>query len=118
MPPVVTQASTVSCDHPPAPPGGGQVALVSATRGVLSVQGRTVLSGTLANAPIGPGCALASTSSPPCTQVTAQNPGGTSAVLKVDGEPVVLATASGQASGSPGATWSVKDARQTILRAV
>jgi hypothetical protein len=118
MPLVVTEAARVSCDHPPTPPGGGPVALAGATRGVLTVEGRAVLGGTLANSPIGTGCALASTSSPPCTQVSAQNPASTSSVLKMDGTPVLLATASGPAAGSPGATWSVKDAGQTILRAV
>jgi len=117
MPPVLTDASTVSCDHPPTPPGGGEVALASAARGVLTVDGRAVLGGTLANAPIGAGCALAANNQA-CTQVTSQNPGSTSTVLKVDGTPVLLATASGQAKVAAGATWSVKDAGQTILRAV
>ena len=118
MPAVITDASTVSCDHPPTPPGGGAVAVASAARGVLTVEGQAVLGGTLANAPIASGCALASAGSAPCTLVSAQNPGSTSRVLKVGGTPVLLATASGPATGSPGATWSVKDAGQTILRAV
>jgi hypothetical protein len=118
MPAVITDASTVSCDHPPTPPGGGAVALASAARGVLTVEGQAVLGGTLANAPIDSGgCGLASAGSTPCTLVTAQNPGSTSRVLKLGGAPVLLATASGPATGSAGATWSVKDAGQTILRA-
>jgi hypothetical protein len=115
VPAVLTTASSVSCDH--APPGSGKLTLDAAATGVLKVDGTTVLSGTLMGAPIGSGCTQ--TGSPglvPCTAVMAQT-GGTSTVLKANGSPVLLDTASGATNGVPDTKWSVKDAAQTVLTA-
>ena len=117
MPFVLTESSSISCDHPPT--GGGPLSTTAAAVGPLKVEGTTVLSGSLAPTTIDPGCLTpASQSSAPCAGTTSQS-GGTSTVLKVNGTPVLLDTASGETSGKPepGNTWSVKDAKQTVLKA-
>jgi hypothetical protein len=116
VPLVLTESSAVSCDHPPS--GGGALTLEAAAVGVLSVEGNTVLSGSLSAAVIKPGCGQSppSSSTTPCLQVQSQS-GGTSTVLKVDGRAVLLKTAKGDTNGKPDTNWSVKDAGQTLLRA-
>jgi hypothetical protein len=117
MPFVLTESSNVSCDHPPT--GGGPLTLTVAAVGPLKVGGATVLSGSLSPTDIGFGCSTpASQNTTPCKATKSQS-GGASTVLKVLGRPVLLDTASGETAGlpSPGNTWSVKDAKQTVLKA-
>jgi hypothetical protein len=116
MPLVLTLASAVSCDHPPT--GGGALTLAPAALGVLSVDGDVVLSGSLAPTAIGAGCGQTppSSSTTPCLLTSSQS-GGTSSVLKVDGKPVLLATAKGETNGKPDSKWSVKDAGHNLLQA-
>jgi hypothetical protein len=114
---VLTESSSISCDHPPT--GGGPLVTTAAAVGPLKVAGATVLCGSLAPTTIDPGCSIQpSQSTAPCIATTSQS-GGTSAVLKVAGQAVLLETAGGETAGkpSPGNTWSVKDANQTILKA-
>jgi len=117
MPFVLTEGSSISCDHPPT--GGGPLTTTAAAVGPLKVEGATVLRGSLAPTGIDTGCATQpSQNTAPCLATTSQS-GGNSSVLKVDGSPVLLRTASGETNGqpSPGNTWSVKDAKQTVLKA-
>ena len=114
MPPVLTVASTVSCDHAP----GGSLTLTGAAAAGLSVDGNAVLAGSLAAAPIGSGCSQpASSTTAPCTASTGQT-AGPAQVLSVNGAPVLLATAAGTTSSMAPGTWSAKDAKQTVLGAV
>jgi hypothetical protein len=114
VPLVVTASSVVSCDHPPT--GGGALTLGGV--GPLSVNGVNVLSGSLASAAIGSGCSQTppSQTTAPCLASSSQDD-GTSNVLKIDGVPVILDTATGKTNGKPGNTWSVKDAKQSVLKA-
>jgi hypothetical protein len=114
---VLTTSSSVSCDHPPQP-GGGAVVLGGAVRGVLTIKGATVLSGSLANAPVDAGCAQKGPNQVPCATIAEQFAASTSTVLSVEGEPVLLDTAQGlTAQGAPDRSWSVKDAGHDLLRA-
>jgi hypothetical protein len=115
MDPVLTEASSVSCDHPPT--GGGKVAL-EATQDVLKVDGNAVLTGSLANAAIAVGCAQTNTAAGQviCSLVQSQT-GETSRVLTVNGTAVLLHKSSGQTNGKPDAAWSSKDAGQAVLKA-
>jgi hypothetical protein len=115
MPYVLTTGSSVSCDHPPT--GGGALTLAVAATGVLKVEGRTVPSGTLAGATIASGCAQRGPNENPCLTASTQSPGSMSQVLRVDGLPVLLETASGSTPGVPGNTWSAKAAGQSVLKA-
>jgi hypothetical protein len=114
MPLVLTESSVVRCDHPPT--GGGALELAGA--GPLSVNGAKVLSGSIAPASIGSGCTQTppSQTTTPCLVASSQDD-GRSSVLKVDGVPVVVDTATGKTNGKPGSTWSVKDATQRVLKA-
>jgi hypothetical protein len=116
MPLVLTDASAVSCDHPPS--GGGALTLEPAALGAFSVEGNTVLSGSLGATVIKPGCGQSppSSSTTPCLQTLSQT-SGTSTVLKVEGKAVLLETAKGDTNGKPDAKWSVKNAGQTLLKA-
>lgn len=114
---VLTESSSISCDHPPT--GGGPLKLALAAIGPLKVGGATVLSESLVPAVIDPGCQTPpGQGTAPCLATKSQS-GGTSTVLKVLGRPVLLHTAKGETTGqpSPGNTWSVKDANQTVLKA-
>jgi hypothetical protein len=110
VPLVLTDASSVQCLH------AGALALAGAATGVLTVDGKTALSGSLADATIA-ACKQTAPNTVQCQTASSQNAGGTSHVLKVEGVPVLLESASGITSGSPGNTWSVKDAAQTLLKA-
>ena len=113
MPLVLTSGSTVSCDHPP----GGALDLEPAAAPVLSVDGNPVLAGSLGSAKIGPGCSQAqSNTTHPCDAASSQI-GGTSQVLKVNGVSVLVASAKGATNSAPPATWSVKDAKQSVFGA-
>lgn len=112
---VLTDGSDVSCDHPPS--GGGALTLTVAAVGPLTVDGATVLSGSLAPTAVGGGCSQpVSQSSAPCLATVSQT-AGTSTVLSVNGRPVLLDDAAGQTNGKPDSAWSAKAARQNVLRA-
>jgi hypothetical protein len=99
MPLVLTESSSISCDHPPA--GGGPLTTAAVSVGPLKVEGATVLSGSVSPTVIGSGCATpASQNTAPCLATTSQS-GGTSSVLKVNGTPVLLDSVSGETNGQP-----------------
>ncbi len=110
MPLVITEASSVQCLH------AGAVALTGAATGVLTVNGKTVLAGSLSGASIG-GCGQTGPNTSQCETASSQNPGGTAQVLKVETVPVLLESARGLTSGFPGNAWSVADPNQTLLKA-
>jgi hypothetical protein len=113
---VLTEASSVSCDHPPA---GGGAATLTAMQAVLKIAGDAVLISTLMGSPINAVNCAQQPSPPsikPCSSVVTQTVGA-SAVLKVNGSPVLLKSSTGTTDGTPLNTWSAKDTGQTVLRA-
>jgi hypothetical protein len=85
----------------------------------LKVVGKAVLTMTLQGSPLNAAnCAQQppTAGNKPCSSVMTQT-GGTAAVLKVNGAPVLLISASGTTDGTPLNTWSAKNAGQTVLRA-
>jgi hypothetical protein len=118
---VLTEASTVSCDHPPPGASMGGAATLSATQAVLKIAGQAVLVNTLVGSAINAaGCARQPPpqTNKPCSSIVTQT-GGASTVLKVEGSPVLLKLSTGVTDGAPvpSNTWSAKDAGQTVLRA-
>jgi hypothetical protein len=100
--PVLTVDAKVVCNH------GGQVK-VGASQHKLLVAGSPVLvSGDMEGKSVD-GCVPPS--GPPCKTVVSTT-GGAAAVLKVDGKPALLASATGQTNIG---TWSVLVAGQTKL---
>jgi hypothetical protein len=116
---VLTETSSVSCDHPLPGRSAGGAATLTATQAVLKVVGDAVLVGTLSGSTIGAAdCAQKPPpqTNKPCSSILTQTVGA-SAVLKVNGSPVLLRSSAGTTDGTPLNTWSVKDAGQTVLRA-
>ncbi len=119
---VLTETSSVSCDHPvpPEETNGGAVVL-EAGQSVLKIDGSYVLAKNLQESLIdSSGCSLSPPPPPTnkkCSLVMIQI-SGFSSVLKVDGSPVLLTSAGGSTDGLPEpSTWSAKDAEQDVLRA-
>jgi hypothetical protein len=93
--PVLTTASTVTCNHVPF----GRVALSGTAK--LRVAGAPVLLAGGVGPGIGPGCVKVGTSDVPCTAVTPLTPPltGLSTKLRAGGSPVVLRTLTAATNG-------------------
>ena len=109
MPAVLTTGSTVQCSHQ-AP------VTLKASKSKLKAAGNPVLvASDLTGATI-VGCPNTGPGLKPCT--TTQSPvAGVATKLSVGGQPVLLETATGATDGNPPATWSVKTAGQSVLKA-
>lgn len=107
---VLTMGATIACPH------GGSVMIVSG-RTKLTVDGNPVLTAAdLIGAPI-LGCTNTAPGFTPCLAV-ASVLAGFSTRLAVDGQPVLLETATGMTNGTPGPfPWSVRSAGQSKLEA-
>jgi hypothetical protein len=108
---VLTTASTVKCAH------GGTVTL-KASQSQLLVAGNPALTALdLVGAPIQSCPVVSSPSSAPCVTVATVIVGPATTLL-VNGQPVLLDTATGLTNGVPSpATWSVSSAGHTTFAA-
>lgn len=114
---VLTNNSSLSCDHPLV--GGGAIEAI-ASQSVLKINtNNLVLVETLIGSSITTGCIQTNTSNGeiPCKTILSET-NGKSSVLKVNGRSVLIEEISGQtAEGKPDNSWSAKDANQTVLNA-
>jgi len=111
---VITEASSLQCQH-----GGTITPKADAVSGLLTVEGKGVLTKSLVGSKVGTNCSQQTntqTGSQQCGKVSTETPGASS-VLTVGGEAVLLKSDSGTTDGSPTNNWSVKDAVQDVLSA-
>ncbi|MFF1321260.1 hypothetical protein ACFVZZ_17765 [Streptomyces chartreusis] len=104
---VITIHSTIQCVHE-----GNVVPLPDAVSNVLVVDVHSALAGTLETSAV----SACSQAKDPCTAV-ATHLTGTSKVLFVDEDPVLLATAAGTTMPTLTNSWKAIDARQDVLTA-
>jgi len=115
MPPVITEASQVTCAHQ-------GIVTLKASQSLLTIEAAAVLvDGDLIGATIA-GCTTplnAASGTKPCLTVVAMS-AGAATTLSVGGKPVLLATATGTTDGVtavPSNFWSVQSAGQTAITA-
>jgi hypothetical protein len=113
MPNVLTKGSTITCAHK-----GTVTPVAIAVTAVLQVAGSSVLVGTLVGSTVGADCIQKPPPdrNVPCTSILGQS-AGTSTVLFVGANAVLLEGAKGTTNGSPNNDWSASDAAQSLLTA-
>ncbi len=113
---IITSSSSILCPH--GPPAGTVTPATGVVSGVLTIEGKGVLTGSLAQATVAncPEVTNTNTGTHQCTMVLTEVLGASS-VLTVGGTAVLLASDQGTTDGLPLNKWSVTDAKQTVLSA-
>ncbi|MDF2619206.1 MAG: hypothetical protein K0S00_1865 [Xanthobacteraceae bacterium] len=107
---VLTMAAAIACPH-------GGMATITSGRSKLTVDGSPVLTAADLVGASFLGCTNAGPGLVPCKTIVSVV-AGLSARLLVDGQPVLLDTATGLTDGLPGPfPWTVRSAGQTKLEA-
>jgi hypothetical protein len=114
---IITSSSSILCPHT-TPVAGTVTPAAGVVTDALTVEGKGVLTGSLAQATVAncPEVTDTNTGTHKCTMVVTEVPGA-SAVLTVGGTAVLLASDRGTTDGLPLNKWSVTDAKQTVLSA-